>query len=138
VAFQHGKGGNFFLEDATTTRQDISCYLMSVTLPRSADTVEVTNFCSSAKEYLAGLRDATVSFEGIWDPTVDGILEGILGVEKDFWYYPGTTDATNTQFIQYTGSAILTAYEVPTAVDAAVTFSGEMQVTGVITRTTTT
>lgn len=133
MSFAHGKSSVFKIEDSSTTLRDISQYLTNITLPRDNDVVEVTNFGSSAKQYVAGLPGGTISIEGIWDAAVDGYLEGILGSEKGFEYYPNSTASGN---IKYSGNCIETSYEPPSAIDAAVTFTAEFQITGVVTRTT--
>ena len=133
----HGKSAGFSITDTGGTPRLLNCWLTSVSFPKTADTVEVSNFCSSAKEYVAGLRDATISIEGIWATTPDKYLSGILGTSAAFVYYPGTTDATASgKYAKYTGVAFETSYEVPTAIDAAATFTAEFQVTGTVTRST--
>ena len=132
----HGKFAGFSITDTGGTPRLLNCWLTKVTLPRSADTVEVSNFCSSDKEYVAGLRDATISIEGIWATTPDKILSGILSTTAAFAYYPGTTAPVAGKYAKYTGVCIETSYEVPTAIDAAATFTAEFQVTGTISRTT--
>lgn len=133
----HGKQAGFSITDAGGTPRLLNCWLTKVSLPRTADTVEVSNFCSSDKEYVAGLRDATISIEGIWATTPDKYLYGILGTTATFALYPGTTAPLAGKYAKYTGTCIETSYQVPTAIDAAATFTAEFQVTGTVTRTTT-
>lgn len=138
MSFAHGHKAGFSVKDATTTWRNISQYLNSVDFPRTADTAEVTTFntSTSSKAYVPGNKDATLSLEGKWDPTVDGYLSGILGKQRAFTYYPNTTSSVNTNFVRYSGNAICTAYNPPASVDDAVSFSAEFQVTGTITRST--
>lgn len=140
LAFQHGKSAGFAIQDASTTYRNITQYVNSVEFSREAETAEVTTFNSTnfTKAYIAGLKDATASIEGKWDPTIDGYLDGILGEKKQLRYFPATTDKTDTQFIQYKMDGICTSYSPPASVDDAVTYSAEFQVTGSVTRSTST
>jgi hypothetical protein len=132
----HGKNAGFSITDTGGTPRLLNCWITSVSFPRTNDTVETSVFCSSAKEYIAGLRDATISIEGIWATTPDKYLSGILGTSAAFVYYPGTTAPVAGKYAKYTGNCFETSYEVPTAIDAAATFTAEFQVTGVVTRST--
>jgi len=133
----HGKNAGFSITDSGGAARLLNCWVKSVSFPRTADTVEVSVFCSSAKEYVVGLKDATLSVEGIFSTTVDGYLNGILGTSAAFAFYPGTTAPVAGKYAKYTGTCFLTSYEIPTAVDAAATFSAEFQCSGSISRTTT-
>ena len=74
--FVHGKSTNFQLDDTSGTIRDISDTITSVDFPETLDTAETTAFGSSAKSYIVGLTDATISVSGIWDATVDGYING--------------------------------------------------------------
>ena len=132
----HGKQSGFSISDSGGTQRLLNCWVKSVAFPRTADTVEVSVLCSSAKEYVVGLKDATISIEGIFSTTPDGYLKGILGTSATFIFYPGTTAPTVGQYAKYSGTCFLTSYEVPVSIDAAATFSAEFQCSGVISRTT--
>jgi predicted secreted protein len=132
--FVHGKSTNFQLDDTGGTSRDISNVLTSVDFPETIDTAETTAFGSSAKSYIVGLSDATISISGIWDATVDGYLAG--GAEpasRTFVYGPAGSTAGN---VKYTGEAIVTSYSTSNPVGDVVTFSVDLQVTGAVTRTT--
>ena len=132
--FVHGKSTNFTLDDTSGSVRDISNTLTSVDFPESIDTAETTAFGSSAKSYIVGLSDATISVSGIWDSTVDGYIAG--GAEpasRSFVYGPAGSTAGN---VKYTGEAIVTSYSISNPVGDVVTFSLDLQVTGVVTRTT--
>ena len=140
----HGKRTGFKITDPGTLR-DISSFVISVDFPRTADTAEVTTFNSTndTKAYIVGLQDATISIEGKHGTTVDGYLNGLLASSSDPTFYvqigTNSTGGPGNGFVQYTGSCILTSYSGPVAsVDDAVTFSADFQVTGTVTRTTTT
>jgi predicted secreted protein len=132
--FVHGKSTNFTLDDTAGTVRDLSDTLTSVDFPESIETAETTAFGSSAKSYIVGLSDATISLSGIWDATVDGYIAG--GAEpasRSFVYGPAGTTGGN---VKYTGEAIVTSYSISNPVGDVVTYSVDLQVTGAVTRTT--
>jgi hypothetical protein len=132
--FVHGKSTNFTLDDTAGSVRDISNTVTSVDLPETLDTAETTAFGSSAKSYIVGLTDATISVSGIWDATVDGYIAG--GAEpasRSFVFGPAGSTAGN---VKYTGEAIVTSYSISNPVGDVVTYSLDLQVTGSITRTT--
>jgi len=130
--FSHGKDAVFKITDSASTLRDISTVLSSVSLSREADTAETSALGTTAKTYIPGLTDATISIEGMADVTTSGYLEGILGTSKAFEFYPAGTAVGQ---VKYSGSAILTSFESAAEIGGAVTVSGEFQVTGAVTRT---
>ena len=132
--FVHGKSTHFEIDDTGGSSRDISDTLTSVDFPETVDVAETTAFGSSAKSYIVGLTDATVSVSGIWDATVDGYFKG--GAEpasRTFIYGPAGDTGGN---VKYTGEAILTSYSTSNPIGDVVTFSAEFQCSGTITRTT--
>jgi hypothetical protein len=132
--FVHGKSTNFTLDDTSGTVRNISDTVTSVDFPDTIDTAETTAFGSSAKSYIVGLADATLSVSGIWDATVDGYIAG--GAEpasRSFVFGPAGSTAGN---VKYTGEAIVTSYSISNPVGDVVTYSLDLQVTGAVTRTT--
>lgn len=132
--FVHGKSTNFTLDDTAGSVRDISNTVTSVDFPETLDTAETTAFGSSAKSYIVGLTDATISVSGIWDATVDGYIAG--GAEpasRSFVFGPAGSTAGN---VKYSGEAIVTSYSISNPVGDVVTYSLDLQVTGAITRGT--
>lgn len=134
--FRHGKSTAFKLDDSTGSLKDISNVLTDVGFPQTVETAETTSFGSSAKTYIVGLSDSTVSLSGNWDATTDAHLAGILGQSAtvSFEYYP-EGESTPLGGLKYSGEAILTSFEKSGAVGDVVSFSAELQVTGAVTRT---
>ena len=132
--FVHGKFTNFTLDDTSGSVRDISNVLTNVDFPETIDTAETTAFGSTAKSYIVGLKDATISVSGIWDATVDGyIMGGSEPASRTFVYGPAGSTAGN---VKYTGECIVTNYSTSNPVGDVVTFSLDLQCTGTITRTT--
>lgn len=142
MAFIHGKKTGFKIDNSGGTLTDISAYVNEASLSRSIETAEVTVFGNSAKQYITGLSDGTISISGSFDSasasTVDGVLSGILGQDATvtFELIPNNATAVSATNPKYTGESIMTSYEVSASVGEAVTFSAEFQCTGTITRAT--
>ena len=137
MAFVHGKSAVFKLDNSSGSLVDYSAYLDNVGFPRSVDTAETTTFgvAGSAKTYIVGLSDATVSLSGLFDATADGTLAAVVGQAATLSFEYGPAGSTGG-FVKYTGEAIMTSYEVSATVGDVVTATVELQVTGAITRTT--
>ena len=133
--FRHGKSTVFKVDNAAGTLTNISDTLTDVSFPQSVDTAETSSFGSSAKSYVVGLSDSTLSVAGNFDATVDAHLAGILGQAASVSFEYGPEGSTNG-FVKYTGEAYLTSYEKSGAIGDVVTYSAEFQVTGAITRGT--
>ena len=135
MAFVHGKSATFKLDIAAGTLVDYSSYLEDISFPRSVETAETTTFGSSAKSYITGLSDATISLSGKFDATADATLAGVLGQAASISFEYGPAGSASGA-VKYLGEAIMTSYEVSATVGDVVTASVELQVTGAITRTT--
>lgn len=135
MAFKHGKNAVFKVDNSGGTLTDISAYLNEISHPRSVETGETTSFGNSAKTYIVGLSDSTISISGTWDATVDAHLAGILGQDASLSYEYGP-EGSGTGAIKYTGECYCTSFEVSSPVADVVTFSAEFQVTGTVTRGT--
>jgi len=135
MAFRHGKNAVFKVDNSGGTLTDISAYCDEVSLPRSIETGETTVFGKSAKTYIVGLTDATLSVSGKWDSTLDAHLAGILGQDATVTFEYGPEGSAASR-VKYTGEAILTSFETSSPVADVVTFSAEFQCTDTITRTT--
>ena len=133
--FRHGKSTVFKVDNAAGTLTDISNTLTDVSFPQSVETAETTSFGSSAKTYIVGLTDSTISVSGNWDATVDAHLAAILGQAATVSFEYGPEGSTSTN-IKYTGEAIVTSYEKSGAIGDVVSYSAELQVTGAVTRGT--
>ena len=135
MAFVHGKSATFKLDISAGTLVDYSSYLEDISFPRSVETAETTTFGSSAKSYITGLSDATISLSGKFDATADATLAGVLGQAASISFEYGPAGSASGA-VKYLGEAIMTSYEVSATVGDVVTASVELQVTGAITRTT--
>jgi hypothetical protein len=133
--FRHGKSTVFKVDNAAGSLTDISNTLTDVGFPQTVDTAETSTFGTSAKSYVVGLTDSSLSVSGNFDATVDAHLAGILGQSASVSFEYGPEGST-AGFVKYTGEALMTSYEKSGAIGDVVSYSAEFQVTGAITRGT--
>jgi hypothetical protein len=133
--FRHGKSTVFKVDNSGGTLTDISNTLTDVGFPQTVDTAETSTFGSSAKSYVVGLTDSSLSISGNFDATVDAHLAGILGQSASVSFEYGPEGST-AGYVKYTGEALMTSYEKSGAIGDVVSYSAEFQVTGAITRGT--
>lgn len=131
MAFSHGKGATLLINAGAMTG-----FLNDVSFGRSVDTAETSVFGLTAKTFLPGLVDGSLSGSGGYDPTTTTgpifILEAVLsgGVAVTCVYRPAGASSGN---YSYSFSAILTSYEITSSISDWVAISFEMQITGAVT-----
>ena len=133
MPFSHGSKAIFKLANGAGALTDISQYLTSVTYNPEADTAETSALGTAAKTYIGGMKDGSLSCEGMFDPALDAIMDAALANSKAFEFGP---QGTTTGSVKYSGNLILTSYEVETSTDDIGSFSAEFQRTGDHTRGT--
>ena len=131
--FTHGKNAVLKVADSGAVLRDVSAVISKSHLKRSAETAETSALGSTSKSYIGGLKDATISLDGMADATVSGYLDGILGAATTWEFYPSGTASGN---IKYSGAAILTDVETGAEIGGVVSLTGTLQVSGDVTRAT--
>jgi len=136
MSFYHGKAGKFFIDNASGTLTDISTGMTDVSLPVNADTVEVTGFTDTAKQFVMGLKGANASISGTLSSAIDDVLAFIVGstATKSFEYYPYSTSVSGS--IEKKGECFVTSYETKQSVSGVWTYSAALIVSGGVTSTT--
>lgn len=133
MSFDLGTKAVFKIADSADVLQDISAYLNESGLTREIDSLDATTFGKTSKVYKAGLKDSSFSLSGEWDVTIDGILDGIEGLDNQAYeYYP---QGLGTGLPKYAGTFLLTKYEQKNKVDELSTFSADCQGSDTVTRT---
>ncbi len=131
----HGSKSVFKLgtSAAPATVGNMSQYGNSVGLTLNRDTAEVTTFAKGSKQYIPGLKDATVPFEGPYELAADTIMWDLYnnGTIVNFEYFPAGEGTGNAKF---SGQCFVTSYELSSDVSDASASSGEFQVTGDVAR----
>lgn len=120
------------IADSAGTLRDFSAYLNDSGFTQEVDMLESTTFGKTSKTRKAGLKDSSISLSGEWDPTADGYLNGILGVnDRNFEYYP---QGVGVGLPKYTGLCLLAKYDTKDKVDALGEFSADIQGSDTVTR----
>ena len=122
--FAHGKNVNVFINEF-----DFSTYFNDVSATSTVETSEVSAFGSSAKEYIVGLLDGTVSLSGMFDGTATGtdvVFSAVLGstTKQNVIVAPSGHSNGATAIVL---EADDTSYEVSGAVADVVQTSAEFQ-----------
>lgn len=132
----HGKDVEFQMDDSGDQLRDISPYVRSVTWSANGQVIDISGFkvASDFRKFLAGLKGATVTIDGVLDDTVDVgssvVLLGGEGSTRSIQYGPlGIT----TGEPKLTAEAILESVDINTGVEAEGTFSASLTVTGPVT-----
>jgi hypothetical protein len=135
MSFFHGKSARFNIDNSAGTLTNISTGMADVSLPQSADTLEVTGFSDTSKNYVMGLKGANFSISGTLSSAVDTVLAGIIGSSdtKSFEYYPVST---STDAVLKKGECFVTSYETKQSISGAWTYSAGGVVSGAVTSTT--
>jgi len=133
--FRHGKATVFKIDNASASLTDISNTLTDVTFPQKVDTAETTAFGATAKSYIVGLTDGTISLSGTYDATVDAVFAGVVGFATALnWNYG--PEGSTAGYVKYTGLGFVTSYQKSGTVGDVVKYTAEIQITGAVTRTT--
>lgn len=139
MAFVHGKGAVFKIDNAAGTLQTLTAYVDSIDMTNSVDMAETTTMGAEAKTYLSGQSDATIAIAGKFDGTAATgphvILSGLIGLETTSSFEIGPEGST-TGKQKLLGECFLTGYKVASPVGDVVSFTADFQVTGAVTVTT--
>lgn len=137
MAFVAGKGYKVKIGGT-----DVSAYLTNVSQPLTKDALETTTMGDSARDYIEGLRNATISLSGRWDGADNTLDETLYNAYDNsslvtFSLNPTGTATFSDNAPGYTGNMRVTNYEHNAAFDGVVSFSATLQVSGAVTRATT-
>ena len=124
MSFVHGSAARVYVNGF-----DLSVFLKSVSGSHEIGTHESTTFGATAKTYLPGLEDATLSAEGLFSGAVgatDAVLHAALrGRSPVVWNWLPSGDVDGG--FGYGLLALETSYEIETPVDDLVSVSAEAQ-----------
>jgi hypothetical protein len=140
MAFIHGKNAYIQLDNSAGTLANITGISNEVTWSRNIDTAETSVFGTSAKTYIVGQNDATISLTGLYDATtattiegtIDALIAGTLATAS-LEFSPGGTATSNKKYAQ---EVFITSYEIGAPVGDVVSLKVEFQRTGATTVTT--
>ena len=133
MAFVHGKNSVFKIDNTSNSITDISAYVTNVEgLPGDTATGKTTTLGDESETYIAGLHDASITVDLIWDATLDGIIGTVTQqkVSRDVEYGPaGSTGG----FVKHSCAVYITSYKIGSPVGDVVTASLTLQKTGDLT-----
>lgn len=116
----------------TYNSNDITAYCNTADLQATLDNIDVTNFASTAKEYLAGFGEWTINVGGLWSSTLDGYLAPDAltpGTKRTatIAFDGGATTVTYT----WTSNAEIGDYQIRSSSPTeAITFSAVLRLSG--------
>jgi hypothetical protein len=131
MAFKHGKNTGVLIDAA-----DLTSYFNEASASRDVETAETTTFGNSAKTYIVGLKDGTMSLSGMFDgaaDAVDDLIAASLGATAagNSTIAPEGLTIGNTSLSCATRK---TSYEVSSPVGDVVSTSLSIQADGGIDR----
>ena len=131
MAFIHGKNTVVFVNGS-----NLSPFFNDSSVSQDVEATETTAFGDSAKTYITGLRDGTMSASGMFDGSllaIDAVLSGIIGATAADVVTMAPEGATAGKPC-YSASTRETSYEISSPVTDVVSASMEAQATGGIDR----
>ena len=117
---------------------DLTTHINSASLSAIQSVLEDTALGDDEKTYVHGLAGATISVNGFYNSTVEGVFGPYIGnrtavVSVTAQYQAFTINSTNERI--YRGEALISNIQVSGAPDTLETFSADATFTGEITRT---
>lgn len=130
MAFVHGKGTHFTIDDSGGTPRNLSAYCTEVNFPRDFDMAETSTFGNTYKTFIQGLGSATVSISGRYDSTAttgpDVVLSSLVGAANTATLVYGPEGSTAGR-VRYSGEYWLASYEITGSIGDVVSFSASFQ-----------
>jgi hypothetical protein len=137
MAFYHGKGLVFKIDNAAGTLQTLTAYVDSVDLDNSIDLGDTTTAGAEDKTFVSGQAEHDLSISGKWDDTAttgaDPVLSGLIGLETSSTFEFGPAGSAAGK-IKKSGECFMTGYKVSAPVGGVVTFTADFKVTGAVTQ----
>lgn len=116
-----------------SSNTDRSTYFDDIKFPREADEVETTAFGNSGnKTFLPGLKGATFSASGNYDGTIGSHIDSVFDNRTTVTFEYGPVDGVSGS-PKYTGSMIITNFEIGAKVGEKIPFSLTCRITGGVT-----
>ena len=129
--FRHGKSASITITNVSAAVINYSSGVNSVTFSRSADTADVTHFGQNDKNFIPGLRGATLSLSGMFSSTHAKQLDAMLGSTTGgaFVYGPESTTSGRRKF---SGASVMTSLKYDAPVGDKVALSADFLITGAV------
>lgn len=137
MAFYHGKGLVFKIDNAAGSLQTLTSYVDNVELNSSVDTGETTTAGVEDKTFVSGQAEHDLSIGGKWDDTAttgpDAVLHALIGLETSSTFEFGPGGSTNGK-VKYSGECFLVGYSRSAPIGGVVAFTADFKITGAVTQ----
>ncbi len=130
MAKKHGKN-----TVVTIAGSDLSAYISSSDFSRTASADETTSYGEDSRTYIPGLKDSTFSFSGFYDDAVAGPPDILIPLVGTSVAVVRQIEGVGSGLPNEAFSGVLTTYDESAPVDGVITISGDIQVSGDVTRT---
>jgi len=132
----HGKNAVVQLDNGAGTLTDITSYLSKASLERMRETAETTVFGLNDKTFVAGLKEASFSGEGNFDPALDLILSDDIGDDTNTKTLQYDPQGSTSGLPRYSVECWVEKYSIDTSVGEKGQCSFDLKCTGAVTRST--
>jgi hypothetical protein len=132
MAFVHGKNTSVLYNGT-----DLSAYFNEASISQDVETAETTAFGSTAKTYIAGLKDGTMSMSGMFDGStdaIDAVLTATLGATAADVATVVPAGLSTAGVSTFSSEVRETSYEISSPVSDVVAANLEVQATGGVDR----
>jgi len=121
----------------TYATNSLDPYLNQAAMQAALDNIDVTNFDSTAKEYITGYSEWTIPLSGFWDSVLDGYLapDAVTPGTKRTAVIAFTDDGAVTVTYTWTTNAEIENYEISATPTEAITWSCNLRLSGAPGRT---
>jgi len=132
MAFIHGKNTAVYYNGS-----NLSSYFNEASISQDIETAETTAFGNSAKTYITGLKDGTMSMSGMFDgaeDAVDAVLTSTLGATASDVATVVPAGVSSSGVATFSAEVRETSYELSSPVSDVVAANLEVQATGGVDR----
>lgn len=140
MAFKAGLNAFILLDNVAGTPVNVSTYADNVSFPQPIDTLDVSTFGSSAKQFIPGLTDGgQIQISGPLDVALGTFVALLKSAQSagsstcSVTYGPGGSVSGQ---IKQSAEVYVSSYDVSTGVGGRAEFSCSLQVTGAVTNST--
>lgn len=116
---------------------DISTYTNNSQITKGADSHDTTTYGADGHEFEGGLENSTITLAGVYDNTAltgpRAVIMPLVGTKVEFIRRP---EGTGSGKPEDTADVVVTSYVETNPVADMVTWSADLQVSGVITSST--
>lgn len=133
MAFTHGKDAVIQFDNAADSLTDFTQYVTEVGITMNGEAIDVTTLGDTWRDFIGGIKGATITMNGIYDPTVDAALFAAVNTAKSIQWDP---QGSGSGLPRFTGEMIITSYNPTSPIGGASTWTASGTVDGTLTRAT--